>query len=161
SNTALALWDVRAGKPSSRTLHEGVILAAAVAPDSKTAAFAVWEYDQKKRANRSDVRLHSVAKGDRTGALAARATDAAGLGFEHESDLMCLAISPDGRLAAGGTKLVRAGRAGAGEHCGGEVCVWDVGTGKVKWRDRTTHTDNLHAVAFSPDGRTLASGGRD
>jgi WD40 repeat protein len=39
----------------------------------------------------------------------------------------------------------------------GSVRLWDVGTGTVA-RTLAAHADALHAVAFSPDGRTLATG---
>jgi WD40 repeat protein len=79
---------------------------------------------------------------------------------EFSSALLTAAYSPDGKLLAGGGKLTSAG-ASIGLHIGGEVCVWDVRTGKIKWHNRTTHTDIVYAVAFAPDGRTLASGGLD
>ena len=38
--------------------------------------------------------------------------------------------------------------------------MWDVNTGQPK-AVLTEHTDTIYAVAYSPDGRTIASGGRD
>src|SRR5207248_280107 len=63
-----------------------------------------------------------------------------------------LAISPDGRLlAAGLTDLARADRIG-------EAMVWDTGTGREA-RRLGGHTQVVLCVAFSPDGRMLATVG--
>ena len=40
------------------------------------------------------------------------------------------------------------------------VRLWDPATGR-QLRELTGHTNLVHAVAFAPDGRTLASAGND
>jgi WD40 repeat protein len=57
-----------------------------------------------------------------------------------------IAVSPDGKMLASGS--------------GKEVKVWDPQTGRLE-RTLTGHTDGVTCVAFSPDGRTIASGGID
>jgi WD40 repeat protein len=42
----------------------------------------------------------------------------------------------------------------------GTVKIWDVAAGKVL-RTLAGHTDGVRGVAFSPDGRTLATGSED
>src|SRR5262249_46198289 len=59
----------------------------------------------------------------------------------------CVAFSPDGRqVAAGSGHLVKPG----------EVTVWDVGTGRERFR-LGGHRDLVAGVAFSPDGRRIAT----
>ena len=55
-----------------------------------------------------------------------------------------LAVSPDGSLVATGSE-------------GGTVSLWDV-KADAELHMLTGHTDAVTSVAFSPDGRTLASG---
>jgi hypothetical protein len=62
---------------------------------------------------------------------------------QHDDAVTCLAVSPDGRFAVSGSvdRTVR---------------VWDVATGKERWK-LDGHTGPVTGVAFSPDGRRVAS----
>ena len=66
-----------------------------------------------------------------------------------------LAWSPDGRYVAGGTMGL--------ESAAPKLVVWDAETGKVKFDSRGVddHTEAVRCVAFSPNGKLLASGGND
>src|SRR5205823_8544070 len=67
----------------------------------------------------------------------------------------CLAFSPDGRTLAVGLND------GNGQvYEPGLIALWDVATGR-KLTTLTGHTSGVSAVAFTPDGRTLVSSGRD
>lgn len=57
------------------------------------------------------------------------------------------ALSPDGRLAASGSKF------------GYNVMVWRVADGHLLWEGR--HDSEIECLAWSPDGKRLATGGED
>jgi WD40 repeat protein len=60
---------------------------------------------------------------------------------DSDSSILCVALSPDGKLAASADNS-------------GELVVWDIATGKPQFRSRVKHLS--HTVAWSPDGKTLA-----
>ena len=70
-----------------------------------------------------------------------------------QSPVYCLTVSADGTSLASGTR-------------DGRVVCWDVGAGLPEW-SRRAHGDDANgftqvlSVAFSPDGKTLATGGWD
>jgi WD40 repeat protein/tetratricopeptide (TPR) repeat protein len=81
----------------------------------------------------------------------------------HMERIEDVAFSPDGRrLAAGGAAARRrvAAGGGAGAPGRGVVKVWDAVTGK-ELLTLGSHTGPVRGVAFSPDGRWLASGSED
>lgn len=67
--------------------------------------------------------------------------------LKTEGLLRCLAMSPDGKIVAGGAD-------------NNAIQLWDVATGKPTTK-LTDHTDWVLSLAFSPDGKELASGGYD
>jgi WD40 repeat protein len=77
-----------------------------------------------------------------------------------------VAFSPDGRTLASATTLLRnipikdaRGQPPIRPN-EGIVLLWDMATGKVI-RTLKGHTQTIRVVAFSPDGRTIFSGGED
>jgi WD40 repeat protein len=78
----------------------------------------------------------------------------------HPEMVNCMAFAPDGtKLATGGGNTVV-----GGPHpipwLNGDVRLWEVRTGRLlaRWN---RHWAPINCVAFSPDGKTLASGGYD
>jgi WD40 repeat protein/serine/threonine protein kinase len=74
----------------------------------------------------------------------------------HRSPVHCLVFSPDGqRLASSCFSF-----GWEGEPAGGEAKVWDAATGKEMLTFRG-QPQGVLSLAFSPDGRRLASGGEE
>jgi WD40 repeat protein len=144
-DTTIRLWDATAGEAklggdrSHGQTVEGRFLASS--PDGGTIAFGSKD---------NTIRLWDA----KTGKTKNGARPLEG----HTDVVRCVAFSPDGRTIVSGAydKTIR---------------LWDAKTGKAKRRGRPWkrrgrplegHTDTeVHAVAFSPDGRTIVSGSRD
>jgi len=169
---AIKVWNAAEGKVE-RSLegHAGAVVALAVSADRKTLLSGG---DDKV------VRLWNPAKGEETGRLEGHGDRVTGLGFSADPRWYASA-SADGRLRVWndpegkpeGRKEVasfanpgpvKAVAAGAGRR-------YFAASGKdvLEWRLPSTeavltlkgHGDMVHAVAYSPDGATIASGSRD
>ena len=69
-------------------------------------------------------------------------------GFGPSRSMLCLALSPDGKLIATGD--------GGDKNC---ICVWEADSGKDRWMVKLQSC--VACLAFSPDGRSLASASYD
>jgi WD40 repeat protein len=162
TSSKIQLWNVNEGR-LERVLCEtdDTIFSVEFSPDGKSLACAAWPFRFEKRADGahiSKVRLWDVVGGELMRTLEIATKDE--LGSDMGLDLLKIAFSPDGKKIVGCGKLVSWSDT-IGQHLGGQVCLWDLESGKLKWRQQALHTDIVYDVAFSPDGRLLASGGRD
>src|SRR4051794_23825980 len=139
----VTLWALEAGKGRPLVREGGKLDAIAFSPDGLTLAVASGD----SRA----VTLWDLA----TGRERARLPD-------HRGPIWSVAFSPDGKLLAAATGKVPAMSEPAGDGQVGEIRLWDLSGRKPRPHTSLVgHGYGIVAVAFSPDGSTLASGGFD
>ena len=138
----LKMWDARTGKLLWKLQlppEGGGISPVTFSADSKTVA-GVLTYKVNK------LKLWDTATGkEKTTVDVARTA-----GYRN------IVFSPDGKtLAVVGDYPIPS------MHDGGLVGLWDAKTGKVLWEQTKAHAERVYGLAFSPDGKTLATGSRD
>jgi WD40 repeat protein len=110
------------------------IFSLANSPDGKYLACGA-EYSRIGIYHAATLRVHAQIRG-------------------HRQPVVAVAFSLDSKMLASASGV---GNTGAGRaFVKGDVKVWDVETGK-QLADLGEHTDLVHAVAFAPDGRHLAT----
>ncbi len=148
NGTAVHLWDVSTGKTLQTFPPRGArnrpVLRVALAPDGKTLA-------TDGRAGQT--LLWNTATGERRFALAG-APDGED---EAARAVGSLAFSPDGKLLAAGYGHPFAHRPGRFPKV---VKVWDAHTG-AEVRTLAAHDNTVPGLAFSHDGRLMATAGQD
>lgn len=141
-------WDARSGKAlRTRTVpHDGYILGLAPLPDGSAFVTSLQQRD-KGITQGSLIRLWNVETD------ATRGTFEAPDRFEARH----IVVSPDGNfVAASGTAY--SGDTTTNTTIGTRVHLWDAQTGELLQTIRE-ESPNVSPLAFSPDGKTLATAG--
>jgi RNA polymerase sigma factor (sigma-70 family) len=137
------VWDWPSGQERlTLSKHENQVLFVSFAPDGATLATASWD---------DRLRTWDVATGKLKGSV-----------YAHPGGVDAVVYSPDGLT------LASCGGDHGGEQGGvhpelsgpGEVKLWDAGTLRLK-ATLPGHAKWIHSLAFTPDGKTLASGSED
>jgi WD40 repeat protein len=153
--------DLAAGRSRANFQCEGDLLALAFDVSSQTVAAASRIPAGRDSllgpdaARTGEVRLWDVTSDKHTRTVRLQG---------HPTGILCMAFSPDGKTLASGAGWVEK-RAELGVT--GEIRLWDVATGKniakLESQRGKGCFSNLSAavrsLAFSPDGKTIASGG--
>ena len=140
---AVTLWGLKEGRGRPLVRANGKLDAIAFSPDGSTLATASGD-------NRA-VTLWDVATGRERADLA-----------DHKGPLWSVAFSPDGRRLAVASGRVPAAAEPAEDGQVGEIRLWDLSGRKPRPRASFVgHGYGIISVAYSPDGKTLASGGFD
>jgi WD40 repeat protein len=147
----IRIWDTDTGTPRRTIRADGQFpCSIAFAPDGKLLAtgsgYNVEEYGPAE-AHAGVVKLWDAETGREVRRLRG-----------HTQHVLGVAFSPDGRYLASASGAWRTHD--AFERRPGEIKIWDVASGS-ETRTLAGHDGPVTDVAFSPDGRRLASSGGD
>ncbi|HEY0380076.1 MAG TPA: TIR domain-containing protein [Pyrinomonadaceae bacterium] len=150
-----AIWDINARLPIARRVRESLVQKVnriAFSPDGKLMATGGCG-ELADRAPREDCLRGEVELWDTTSfKIVGRLTDT-------PYEITSLAYSPDGKTLAAGS-CAKIEKSDAGQECRqDEIRLWNLDTGQLVSQPLTGHGAFIKMLAFSPDGKILASGG--
>lgn len=153
-DNSVRIWDARTGREVKRCLEKFTdpIYSIAFSPDGHYALFGCGGYWKSKteyvRGTDYLLRLWDLEKDEEmTSKLAVPKDNKIPRLAGHTDEVFCVAISPDGKRAASGSRDLT-------------LRVWDLRTGK-QLQCMRGHQDSIYHVAFSPDGRRLLTASAD
>jgi RNA polymerase sigma factor (sigma-70 family) len=141
--STVTVWDLASGQERiTFGKHDNSVTSVSFSPDGATLATASWD---------DHLRVWDPATGRQKGSV-----------YAHRGGADAVVFSPDGLT------LASCGGDHGGEQGGvhpelsgpGEVKLWDAATLRLK-ATLTGHVKWIHSLAFTPDGKTLASGSED
>ncbi len=141
----VVIWDRAEGKEQRRIKVKGWVFALAVSPDMKQLLVSERVPLIFDSGRYHAVKLYDLVEGKVQHDLSAQFKDAI---------IGSAIFSPDG-------KTLYLGRAGEANGNNGKVFTVDPATGKKLKEFTPGHQDGLTDLAFHPDGKHLASSGRD
>jgi WD40 repeat protein len=143
-NGSLTIWDVAGAKQRIALAKQPFpILALALSADGQFLASASADREDEEQAKKkTDVNVWDLSSGMLRAGLKG-----------HAGVVRSLAFTADGKLLAVGSGAWRLW----GVPGGGEIKVWDVATVEARISVKAFETP-VTAVAFAPDGQTLATG---
>ncbi|MCB0125500.1 MAG: pentapeptide repeat-containing protein, partial [Caldilineaceae bacterium] len=123
------LWDVKSGRCKAIFPHNGVVWSVTFSPSGKTLVSSGED---------SIIRVWTVA--------AQRRVELVKMLHGYRCFIPVAAFSPSAPVLALGNSL-------------GSICLWEIGQAQFTLIDMLLKHDRVDALAFSPDGRFLASAG--
>jgi WD40 repeat protein len=139
--TSLSTWKVQGNLPSPALQTAGPIASTALSRDGKTLAVG---YES------GTIELFDTA------------SSASRFSFDTQGGkIWSLAFSPEGQILAS-SRCTGVTQSGVSLSCeGSEILFWEASTGTQAKQPILDHPDFIYALAFSPDGNLLASGGQE